>query len=227
MPNKEYWSNYKASLTVKLDPAAPRLSKAILDGCKIYRKQTTGEFFEGNGQIKACALGAAYVGLGYSIEVNQYTNTKNHVSMYPIYDSVRIQDTLEKEFKAYDNMRVIDPLTKKSVDPLLDLVVDLNDKGWTRERIARFVQKAEHNYLSKNPIIYLPFSFQNSVCTLKDFSIKDKPKIIKEETSRINFFKNDIIYMNLNGKKCTTKVVYVDNDSASHYPNPTIAVSII
>jgi hypothetical protein len=106
-----------------------RLSTAIREGSKVRPQNCGGGYFSKNGEVRSCALGAAYEALGNSPTL-----------------SSRVNDALYATFSAeFEHVVACPQLHCDSGLMLLrTMIVHLNDiHFWSRERIADWVQSIE------------------------------------------------------------------------------------
>ena len=116
------------------------LSEAILLGCKQSKRRTTEDYFDFNDKGKvvgSCALGAAYLGLGYSIPADEDAYYYNG-GMDSISDILHTKFTLENPVRERCPARGC----SFGMEHLEDLVVHLNDYHcWKRSKIAKHLKR--------------------------------------------------------------------------------------
>lgn len=109
-----------------------KLSEAIRLGCKKSEQLKSSDLFFINhetGEIKACALGAALLGSGYSADYSAPYSELNHI--FPeLNESVKYDEY--KEFETYYSI---------CYNQLQWFIIFLNDRtGMSREEIADVVE---------------------------------------------------------------------------------------
>jgi len=110
-----------------------KLSEAILKGCEVTY-QARGMYFEieSNGDVSACALGAACIG-SESLSIEKAVSLVESSAGAGDLDKIIIG-------RLWDDIGVVNPVTGKA-GLLFPVIVELNDYHmWSREMIAEWLK---------------------------------------------------------------------------------------